>query len=192
MDDPSVAPNETVGSWSVRRVAETGSTNDDLFDLGRAGSADRVALVAAHQTAGKGRLDRRWDAPPSTNLLVSMLFRDVPRDPHVLVHAVALAAASAAVTTCGVTPVLKWPNDLLGPDAHAKLAGILATAGPITGERPAFVVVGIGFNVNWAPDGATSLSAEAGRAVDVDDVLRSLLVSVDRFLAMTQIGRAHV
>ena len=35
--------------------------------------------MAAHQTAGRGRLDRRWDAPAGANLLVSMLFRDVPR-----------------------------------------------------------------------------------------------------------------
>ena len=106
MDRPSVTPNETVGTWTVERVAETGSTNDDLFDQGRAGAVDHLALVAAHQTAGKGRLDRRWEAPPGANLLVSLLFRAVPINPHELVHAVALAAANATVTTTGVAPVL--------------------------------------------------------------------------------------
>ena len=193
MDRPSVTPNETVGTWTVERVAETGSTNDDLFDRGRAGAVDHLALVAAHQTAGKGRLDRRWEAPPGANLLVSLLFRAVPMNPHELVHAVALAAANATVTTTGVAPVLKWPNDLLGPDAQAKLAGILATAGPFAGDRPAFVVVGLGLNVNWAPEGATSLSAMVGHEVDVDEVLRALLTSLDRYTAMspTQLHEAY-
>lgn len=190
MDRPSVTPNETVGSWTVQRVTETGSTNDDLFDLGRAGATDRTALVTAHQTAGKGRLDRRWDAPAGTNLLVSLLFRSVPANPHELVHAVALAAANAAVTTIGVAPVIKWPNDLLGPDGQEKLAGILATAGPFAGDRPSFVVVGLGFNVNWAPEGATSLSALAGRVLSVDDVLRAFLHALDRFAAMSP-GQLH-
>ena len=56
--------------------------------------ADRSVLVADHQTAGTGRLDRRWDAPPGANLLVSLLFRDVPEHPHELTQRVALAAVA--------------------------------------------------------------------------------------------------
>ena len=185
MERPAVTPNETVGTWTVERVAETGSTNDDLFDRGRAGAADHLALMAAHQTAGKGRLDRRWEAPPGANLLVSLLFRTVPSSPHELVHAVALAAADSVRASTGVAPVVKWPNDLLGPDGQAKLAGVLAAAGPFAGDRPSFVVVGLGLNVNWAPEGATSLSAMAGREVDVDEVLRALLTSLDRYTEMS-------
>jgi len=185
MERPAVTPNKTVGTWTVERVAETGSTNDDLFDRGRAGAADHLALVAAHQTAGKGRLDRRWEAPPGANLLVSLLFRTVPPSPHELVHAVALAAADSVRASTGVAPVVKWPNDLLGPDGQAKLAGILAAVGPFAGDRPAFVVVGLGLNVNWAPEGATSLSAMARREVDVDEVLRALLSSLDRYTEMS-------
>ena len=61
--------------WDVRYVPETGSTNADLLaglDVGRVGH--RAVLAAGHQTAGKGRLDRRWDAPADTNLLMSVAF----------------------------------------------------------------------------------------------------------------------
>ena len=46
--------------------------------------------MARHQTAGRGRLDRHWVAPPGANLLVSLLFRDVPEHPHELTQRVAL------------------------------------------------------------------------------------------------------
>jgi BirA family biotin operon repressor/biotin-[acetyl-CoA-carboxylase] ligase len=71
--DPAVAE---AGRWSVWFVPETGSTNADL--LARPESPDRTVLVAGHQTAGRGRLDRTWQAPPGANLLASILFRDVP------------------------------------------------------------------------------------------------------------------
>src|SRR5580765_5214395 len=67
--DPAVAAR---GGWSVWYVAETGSTNADL--LAGADAPDRTVLVAGHQTAGRGRLDRTWEAPPSANLLTSILF----------------------------------------------------------------------------------------------------------------------
>ncbi|MEY4231381.1 MAG: hypothetical protein RLZZ362_2230, partial [Actinomycetota bacterium] len=84
--------------WHIRIVDETGSTNADLLDTAvAAGAPHGSVLVARHQTAGRGRLDRRWDAPADTNLLVSILFRDRPGRPlpehlHELTQRVALAA----------------------------------------------------------------------------------------------------
>ncbi|MET0145986.1 MAG: biotin--[acetyl-CoA-carboxylase] ligase [Ilumatobacteraceae bacterium] len=163
--------------WHVERVATTGSTNSDL--LAAAGRLpDRSVLVADHQTAGKGRLDRRWDAPPGVNLLASMLFHVVPDDPGELTRRVGLAAVAACRQVAGADVALKWPNDLLVGDA--KLAGILAERGP-TGA----VVVGIGLNVGWAPDGAARL----GEDVDRLDVLRALLAAYDALPA--DIGPAY-
>ena len=177
LGDP--APH-VVGSWVLHHVAETGSTNDDLWAMAQAGAPDRTALRADHQTAGKGRIDRRWEAPVGENLLVSLLFRSIPDEPGTLVHAVALAAADACREVAGVDVSLKWPNDLLGRDGIRKMAGILAQAGP------AFVVVGLGLNVNWAPDEATSLSLEAdGRPFVVDAVCRALLANLERVLTFT-------
>jgi BirA family transcriptional regulator, biotin operon repressor / biotin---[acetyl-CoA-carboxylase] ligase len=82
--------------------------------------------MAAHQTAGRGRLDRTWEAPPGTNLLVSFLFRRLPVHLHQLTQRVALAARAACRDVAGVEPALKWPNDLLLDGA--KMAGILAEA----------------------------------------------------------------
>jgi BirA family biotin operon repressor/biotin-[acetyl-CoA-carboxylase] ligase len=165
----------THGRWQVRWTPSTGSTNSDLWESARAGAPDRLVLVADHQTAGRGRLDRRWEAPAGSNLLVSVLFRDVPEFAHALTHAVGRAAAGASEALCGVRPDLKWPNDLLLEGR--KLAGILSSAGPVTGTpaRPSFVVVGLGLNVDWAPDGGTKLNARATTSVSRDQVLERLL-----------------
>ncbi len=153
--------------WTVEHVAATGSTNDDL-----AAAADRLSdrsvLVADHQRAGRGRLDRRWDAPPGSNLLVSLLFRHVPDLPGELTRRVGLAALEACDRTADVRAGLKWPNDLVVDGA--KLAGILAERVP-TGP----VVVGLGLNVRWAPSGAARL----GAAIDPLEVLAALLTAYD-------------
>ncbi|MEY3566866.1 MAG: hypothetical protein RLZ19_880, partial [Actinomycetota bacterium] len=173
------------GGWNVRWTDSTGSTNDDLWVAGRVGAPDRLVLVADHQTAGKGRLDRRWEAPAGANLLVSLLFRRIPEVPHAVTHAVGLAAAQACEQVADVVAALKWPNDVVV--GRQKLAGILSVAGPMEGSpsRPSFVVVGLGLNVGWAPEGAASLVAESGRFVTRDDVLVALLNELDEVLSLS-------
>jgi BirA family biotin operon repressor/biotin-[acetyl-CoA-carboxylase] ligase len=161
----------------VRWVAETGSTNQDLMAAAAAGAPDRTVLAAGHQTAGRGRLDRRWEAPPDANLLVSLLFRRLPRHAHELTQRVSLAAALAAERVAGVRARLKWPNDL-EVDGR-KLAGVLAQRGG-AGAGPSaagseFLVVGLGLNVGWAPEGAARL----GDHLDPLEVLRVLLAELD-------------
>ena len=157
-------------TWQITIVDETGSTNADLLAAAAAGAVDRSVLMARHQSAGKGRLDRRWDAPPGTNLLVSLLFREVPEHRHELTQRVALAASQACSNIAGASPELKWPNDLL-LDGR-KLAGVLAQAGGVGTE---YVVVGIGLNIGWAPGGAARL----GDGYDPADVLDAMLVAYD-------------
>jgi BirA family biotin operon repressor/biotin-[acetyl-CoA-carboxylase] ligase len=142
--------SDRLPGWHVHHVAETGSTNTDLLAAAADGAPDRTVLRTDHQTAGRGRLDRRWDAPPGTNLLVSILFRTVPDSPGELTRRIGLAAIDACAEVAGVRPELKWPNDLLLDDR--KLAGILAQRAP---DGP--VVVGLGLNVGWAPEGAARL-----------------------------------
>jgi BirA family biotin operon repressor/biotin-[acetyl-CoA-carboxylase] ligase len=160
--------------WHVEVVDETGSTNTDLLAAAAAGAPDRTVLVARHQTAGRGRLDRRWDAPPGANLLASVLIRDVPVHLHEVTQRVALAAQRACRTVAGVEATLKWPNDLLIDDR--KLAGVLAQAGGAAGGGGVqYVVVGIGLNVGWAPEWASRL----GDGIDPLDVLDALLRAYD-------------
>lgn len=145
------------GRWTLKEVPETGSTNADLVQEAQNGAPGHVVLRTDFQSAGRGRLDRRWEAPPGQNVLASFLFRDVPEHPHVLTQVVALAGAEVARTMFGRDVTLKWPNDLMLDDV--KLAGVLAQSGPIdaANNRPSFVVVGIGINIGWAPDDATAL-----------------------------------
>jgi BirA family biotin operon repressor/biotin-[acetyl-CoA-carboxylase] ligase len=159
--------------WTVRHVAETGSTNADLLAAYRRGEAGHRAVLATdHQTAGRGRLGRRWVAPRGSNLLVSMLFERVPTVPAELTHRVGLAAVDAARRLLGPSAPaigLKWPNDLLLEER--KLAGILAER-----DRSGVVVVGMGLNVGWAPDGAARLGDDLSPA----QVLASTLAAYDR------------
>ena len=172
-------PNAT---WLITIVDETGSTNADLAAAAASGAADRSVLMARHQTDGRGRLDRRWAAPAGANLLVSLLFRHVPQHPHELTQRVALAAVQACHEIADMSPTLKWPNDLL-VDGH-KLAGVLAQSG---GVGPEYVVVGIGLNVGWAPEGAAML----GENHQPLDVLHALLDAYDNLPAdITDMYRA--
>ena len=161
-------------TWQITIVDETGSTNADLLSAAASGAPDRSVLMARHQTAGRGRLDRQWIAPPGANLLVSLLFREVPEHPHELTRRVALAAAGACHAIAGLSPTLKWPNDLLLDGL--KLAGVLAQA---AGSGPDYVVVGIGLNIGWAPDGAARL----GDGYNPVDVLQSMLRAYDELPA---------
>jgi len=126
----------------VRVVTETGSTNADLLAAARSGAPEGLVLVAEAQTAGRGRMGRRWVSPPCSALTFSVLLRPagVPASRLGWVPLLAGAAvASALAGTTGVDARLKWPNDVLAGDA--KLAGILAE------RRAETIVLGIGINV---------------------------------------------
>ena len=153
----------------MTHIEVTGSTNADLLLAAERGAPSRSVLYADHQTAGRGRLDRVWTAPPGANLLVSLLFRDVPDDPGELTRRVGLAAIGAAAGVAGVSAVLKWPNDVL-VDGR-KLAGILAQRG-----TDGSVVIGMGLNVGWAPKGAARLGDSCSPAA----VLTAVLEAFDR------------
>jgi BirA family biotin operon repressor/biotin-[acetyl-CoA-carboxylase] ligase len=164
---------------AVEVVEEIGSTNAELVARAAADEPEGLVLVAEHQQAGRGRLDRSWTSPPRAGLTVSVLVRpDVPaarRGWLSLLTGVALAETVSQVA--GVRASLKWPNDLLAPDG-AKLAGILAES------AGSAVVIGAGLNVSTRreelPDAGSSLALVAGAPVDRAAVLLGLLDSFER------------
>jgi len=172
---------------SVEVVGSIGSTNAALAAAAADDAPEGTVLVAEHQEAGRGRLDRVWTSPPRAGLTVSLLLRpDVPAARRAwlsLLTGVALAEAVSAAA--GVRASLKWPNDLLAPDG-AKLAGILAeTAGRA-------VVVGVGLNVSTTadelPGTGTSLGLVSGGDVDRAAVLLAFLGAVEsRYLRWVQV-----
>jgi BirA family biotin operon repressor/biotin-[acetyl-CoA-carboxylase] ligase len=157
----------------VELLPETDSTNRRLLERARAGAEEGVVLVADHQTAGRGRMGRTWEAPTGASLLVSVLLRpSLPLDrAHLATVAAGLAAADACEAVCGAVPTLKWPNDLVveQPDGTKKLAGLLAES-VVDHDRLSAIVVGMGLNVNWPaahlPDGAVALNTLVGHDVD--------------------------
>ncbi len=170
---------------SLEVVPEVGSTNADLAARAAGDAPEGVVLVAEHQSAGRGRLDRTWVSPPRAGLTVSVLLRpDVPAARRAwlpLLTGVALAEAVGEVS--GVRTSLKWPNDLLAADG-TKLAGILAEA---TGSA---VVVGTGLNVSTRreelPPTGTSLALVTGAPVDRAPLLLAYLRALEqRYLAWT-------
>jgi BirA family transcriptional regulator, biotin operon repressor / biotin---[acetyl-CoA-carboxylase] ligase len=182
----------------VRHFASIDSTNRYLLDEARAGAPEGVVAIADHQSSGRGRLGRRWEAPAGTNLLASVLLRPDLRaeERHLASAVVCLAGRQAARLVAGVALAVKWPNDLVAPDDR-KVAGVLAeadlpeatgaAAGP--GRRVPALVVGIGLNVNWpATDAdlpaelvgtACSLQQLAGRAIDRSALTDALLAGLE-------------
>src|SRR5690606_32978179 len=102
------------------------------LELARAGEPEGIVLVADHQTGGRGRRGRTWEAPPGASLLCSVLLRPPAAVAPLVTMAVGLAASDATHELAGLRPRLKWPNDLVWPGdgsgADRKLAGILAEA----------------------------------------------------------------
>ena len=166
--------------WPVEVLDRAGSTNALLAERARAG-ADPQALVAEHQTAGRGRLDRTWETPPRAALTFSVLLRPAveadrwPWLPLLVGYAVRETLPASAEAS------LKWPNDVLIGDR--KVAGILVER--VESRSGPAAVVGIGLNVSTTPaelpvPTATSLAIELGAEPDRTDLLLGLLNELDR------------
>ncbi len=162
--------------WRVEEFASIDSTNTYLVQRARAGENAGLVARADFQTAGRGRLDRRWDAPARSSLLTSLLLAvpDGDRDRALLPVLVALSARAALVRLCGVRPDLKWPNDLV-VDGR-KIGGVLAEL--VADRAPRMVVVGIGVNLTFAgpPEAnGTCVRDLAGVTLEPSSVLDLLL-----------------
>jgi BirA family biotin operon repressor/biotin-[acetyl-CoA-carboxylase] ligase len=165
------------GGWRrVDVVASTGSTNADVASAARAGEAAGLVLIAEAQDSGRGRLDRRWEAPPRSSVLLSALLRPTapPSTWPLLPFVAGLAVVEAVRAVSGVTADLKWPNDVMHDGR--KLGGILVEV------TDGAVVVGIGVNVSLRPDElptdvATSIAVAGGktdREALTKEILRAL------------------
>lgn len=174
-----------------RVLASTTSTNDEAMRWAADGAPDGAWVVAAQQTAGRGRRGRVWASPPGAGLYVSIVVRPrAAEDPAMALLTVmaGVATVEAIADAAGVRATLKWPNDVMiegdgGPPR--KLAGILAE-GALAGPRLSAVVLGIGVNLRpsaYPPEvaaRAVSLEALAGRAIDADGLLVALLGALRR------------
>ena len=165
----------------------TDSTNSDAQAAARSAAPHGSVYFADEQLAGRGRGDHAWRSASGEGLYASIVLR--PRIPAhrlpLLPLAAGLAAAEAIHAVCGLAIDLRWPNDLLiGP---RKVGGILVEA-KNSGSAVDFAVVGVGINVHQRTfeaglsTPATSLDLETGKQVSRQELLVSLLKSLEREL----------
>ncbi|MFN2611313.1 MAG: biotin--[acetyl-CoA-carboxylase] ligase [Actinomycetota bacterium] len=169
-----------VSPWvaEIRYLESALSTNTVAAEWAANGARHGSLVIAKHQTAGRGRLDRTWHSDPADGLAFTMVL-----DPEQLGIEPGLINAAVAVAVCralrgAVLDVrIKWPNDLVIADR--KIAGILSELVTNNSGDP-IAVVGVGINVNDATfpeeiEGATSLFIETGARFDRTKVLADVL-----------------
>ncbi len=164
--------------WLAREVhylEETDSTNRVAFELARDGAASGAAVIAEHQTAGRGRLGRAFFSPAHRNLYTSIVLRPditIAEAPTlILASAIGVAEAVAATLEEAKRVEIKWPNDVLIDGL--KTSGILMEMNS-EATKVGFVILGIGVNLNVDREEfpeefrarATSLAAASGTRVD--------------------------
>ena len=169
----------------IKHVLETGSTNSDLI-LKASELPDGFLLIADHQLEGRGRKGRKWDAPPSMNLIFSVLLHPKwPPERHQLVTPALALSTVEVLENLGLRASVKWPNDvMIELEKNKKIAGILAEY--IQQENPV-LVIGMGLNVGWpkekdsAPPNSTSLIA-CGIKKDKSELLIEILKNFEKKL----------
>jgi BirA family biotin operon repressor/biotin-[acetyl-CoA-carboxylase] ligase len=172
-----------------------GSTMDAARQLADDGAPEGTLALTDEQTAGRGRLQRSWWAPPGTSLLMTLVLRPdlSPVQAQRLVMVCSLAVCAAIRKVTGLVARVKWPNDVL--IEGKKVCGILTELG-ITGSKLDYVLVGMGINVNCdfsqAPEmmsPPTSLRMETGHDVSRLDLLTVLLSEIERRYEALRQGR---
>ena len=139
-----------------------------------------AVAVANEQTAGRGRMGRRWEAPAGSSILVSLLLRPpTERRAAELTLVAGVATAVVVENATGLAAQIKWPNDVML--ARRKVAGGLAEL------KDGAVVLGIGLNVNQGPDELPSdtktipgsLRSVTGREYERAPILADLLLELE-------------
>ena len=169
----------------IRYFDSIGSTNNEGLAWATKGAKDLSLVIADEQTAGRGRLDRKWYTPRGTALAFSLILQPTAGEKPYLSRIVGLAAL--AVTDClrarGLISQIKWPNDILL--SGRKVSGILVES-IWSGEEIDALVIGIGVNVlkDAVPSEelllfpATSLEEFLGPLVERENILRDVLAGM--------------
>ncbi len=173
-------PLPPVAGITIEVLDQAPSTNAVAIERARAGAPEGLVVVADHQSAGRGRLDRTWETPPGTALTFSVLLRPTaPTSSWPWLPLITGYAVNAVLRARGFEAGVKWPNDVL--IGERKVAGILVERID-TSDGPS-AVVGVGLNTSMTETElpvplATSLSIESGEAIDRTEVLIAVLTSI--------------
>ncbi|HIL25002.1 MAG TPA: biotin--[acetyl-CoA-carboxylase] ligase [Verrucomicrobia bacterium] len=189
-----LATGQVIGNV-IRVLPQTTSTNDEASRAALEDHPEGLVIFAESQSAGRGRMGRRWSSPAGRGLWFSVLLRPslAPSECTQLTAASANALVRAIQSTTGITPEIKWPNDLL--IKGKKIAGILTEMSAEL-EHVRSVVLGIGIDVNQTASEfpadirniATSLKLATGKSVSRADLAEAVLHELDREYARILAG----
>lgn len=181
-------PNAEIGH-KVIHYFRTDSTNSAALELGAQAAPHGTVVIAEEQTAGRGRLGRKWYSEKSSGIYASIVLRPplAPATAPVLTLMAGVAVHSAVRAATGLSGDIRWPNDLL--INGKKVCGILTEIRAEV-DRLHMVVLGIGINVNQSSmpeelrEIATSLALEGGRQYSRLHLLAELLRDIERYYHM--------
>lgn len=148
---------ESVGRRLLYFTSTT-STMDVARAEADADAAEGTIVLAEEQTAGRGRFGREWVSPAGKNLYLTLVLRPTIERLRQLAIITPLAVSLAIEETTGLTPQIKWPNDVLL--SGRKVCGILIET-EFSGSDPRYALIGVGVNVNFEIDPATEIGAIA-------------------------------
>ncbi|HEX7056975.1 MAG TPA: biotin--[acetyl-CoA-carboxylase] ligase [Bacilli bacterium] len=179
-------------------IEQTGSTQTLAQQQAAAGAEEGTLVIAEKQTAGRGRMGRKWHSPPGKGVYMSLILRpDIPLAfaPQ-LTALVSVALCRAIRNMCGIEIGIKWPNDLLFNGK--KICGILLES-RAEDEKLLVVIAGIGISVNLEeadfPDDirnrATSLFIASGAKVDREKLIANFLRELEELYAIFRSDGFH-
>lgn len=170
------------GKRDIIHYRETDSTNTRARDLAERDYPEGTLLIAENQTAGRGRMGRRWHSPAGMGICMSIILRPrlSPGDAPLITLMTAVAAAETLISLLQLKVRIKWPNDILV--SGKKIAGILTEMSAAKNDIR-YVIVGLGMNVNTPfeilPDDirdiATSVYIETGKRFKRAEIVRTFL-----------------
>jgi BirA family biotin operon repressor/biotin-[acetyl-CoA-carboxylase] ligase len=187
----------TIFANKLHHLPSVGSTNQVAIEAALSGAPHGSAWIADEQTAGRGRSNHTWHSTTGDGLYVSALLRpNLPLSEASWISlATGLAVQSAIAHITGLSPDIRWPNDLL--IQQKKCGGILVETAAIASPSDApstlrYAVIGVGININHQifPAGleniATSLRRESGKSWPREQLLVELLLALQHQIALLE------
>ena len=169
----------------IRYFGTIGSTNDFAMQWANDGAEDLSLVLADEQTAGRGRMERKWFTPPGSALAMSLILRPTADEASYIPRATALPAISLvdSLRKRGLDSLIKWPNDVLL--SGSKVAGILVES-IWAGNKPDALILGMGVNVLKASVPAadelllpaTSVEDKLGKPPVREELLKDILTAI--------------
>ena len=184
----SLLPKDFPWADRIHHYPTVDSTNTLAKTLAARGAPHGTVLIADSQTGGRGRMGRSFHSPCGSGIYMSVILRPQCHAGQLmhLTCATAVAMCHALSDTCGVSPNIKWINDLVW--GGRKLGGILTELSLQADGTAAFAVVGIGINCTQAMDDfpeeirtvATSLAVITGRQISRTQVAAAMILSMEQ------------